>query len=75
MVHFNETSYTITVETGMNPVESWLSLKTELINILTMLRKEEMPQILETLSFLNDMELELEQAQKVYPRKIAKLTA
>lgn len=67
MVQFNPTSYTVTVETGMNPIEDWMELQSEILSVLAALDTKancmEMPYRL--LSLLRDMQPDIAIAKKM----------
>ena len=69
MVQFNEKGYTITITTNINPIEDWLLLKKQLLNVISMIPEDEDVETFELFNLLKDLEINLEQAQKVLPYK------
>jgi hypothetical protein len=67
MVQFNETGYTITIDTHGNPIENWFDMKCQLLKVLSCLDSELDIETYEVFNLLSSMELNLEQAQKVFP--------
>lgn len=67
MVQFNETSYSVTIETGTNPIEDWLELQGEILGVLAVLDVQatciQMP--FRLINLLRDMQPELEVAKKM----------
>jgi hypothetical protein len=55
-VQFNKNGYTITVETGCNPVENWLLLHDGLLDLLRNITADNIPQDYWVIAdFLRDM--------------------
>lgn len=58
MVQFNETSYTVTIDTGTNPIEDWMELQSEILGVLAVLDTQIncMPMPFRIMNFLRDMQ-------------------
>lgn len=66
MVVFEEKSYTVKVECGYGPVESWLLLHKVLLELIRTVNTESLPPDLWVVTdFMQDMMPELESAQKM----------
>lgn len=67
MVQFNATSFTVTVETGTNPIEDWLELQGEILGVMAALDTKgncmEMPYRL--INLLRDMQPDWATAKKM----------
>jgi hypothetical protein len=65
MVEFRKDGYSIHVHVGYNPIEDWIGLHEELLNILAFMDEQSMIKHWRTLSFINEMLPELDVAKKM----------
>ncbi len=67
MVQFNATGYTINIHSGMNPVEDWQELQSEILGVLAVLDMEQlcMPMPFRLINLLRDMQPDLQVAKKM----------
>ena len=67
MVQFEQTGYTISVHTGMNPVEEWQELQAEILSVLAALDTEAncMPMPYRLLNLMREMQPDLQVAKRM----------
>ncbi len=67
MVTFNKDSFTITIQTGGNPIENWLDLNGQLTQLLSAIDNEEAvrPTPWMVINLLSDMMPDWETAKKM----------
>lgn len=67
MVQFNEKGYTVTINTGTNPIEDWQELQSEILGVLAALDTEAncMPMPFRLINLLRDMQPDLQVAKKM----------
>lgn len=66
-VEFNDKSFSITIYTGMNPIEEWLELHNELTDVLSMLDMVSisMPTPYRVLELIKEMMPDVDTAKKM----------
>ncbi len=71
MLKFDDTGFTIRIETGGNPIEEWLELHQELLNVLSLLDMEQnlMATPYRTLDLIAEMMPDWETAKRMTDKK------
>lgn len=65
MVQFNENSFSVTIDTDANPVEEWLGLQQEIIEVVSLINTSETPMPYRLMGLLRNMQPDYDVALKM----------